>query len=57
MNRESLSVHCLFENEKWSTDEIDVSTTYIALAETMRQRQMRITIYCVALLLDIVKRK
>ena len=30
--------------------------TYIALAATMRQRQMRITMYCVALLLDIVNR-
>ena len=28
----------------------------IAPAATMRQRQMRITMYCVALLLDIVKR-
>ena len=57
MGRESLSVHCLFENENWSTVKIDVSkATYIALAATMRQIQMRITMYCVALLLDIVSK-
>ena len=52
-----LIVRCLFENENWSTVKIDVRMgPYIALTATTRQRQMRITMYCVALHCDIVKR-
>ena len=48
----------LFVRMKMVDREIDVSmATYIALAATMRQRQMRITMYCVALLLDKIEMK
>ena len=57
MRRESFERSCVVWERKLVDGEIDVSmVTYIALAAPMRQRQMWITMCCVALLLDTVKR-